>query len=689
MSDDSSARERRAAAATVACVVTTAAVAFTGYSLTAARTITWWDGSSYPLAAATLGIPGAPGSLLLTLLGWVVCQVPIVAPVAFRLNLFAALMGATLVGLISWLAIRLAASEDREPQWPERFGGVLAGGTFAFAATPWTYAVQFTPYVLSALFTALILLAALAWWRRPEGDSGSPHLFLLFLLFGLDFSVHRTNALLLPAALLWLAMRHPRGPGRPGEWAAALAGMALGLSFHLLLIPMALRQPSYMVEAPVDLASWWSYVAVEAKGGGFLIRVFPRAAHFLGVQLQDYLAFLERNLSGAFYLAAVLAACGWLAILRTHPRRALGWLVFFLSAGLGAVIYFNLPQNYMRSIDRHYLPSLVILAPWIGVGAAALVRLVTRAPAGRWLAPAVGLALTLAPLAAWRANRFDCDLSRVRFTEDYARNLLEPLPPDAVLLTNGDNDTLPLWYMQWVEGVRTDVTVINLPCLNIAEYVASLRRKHPDLSGMLEGEPDRGVLKPRLAATSVTTVVEPRTGLGLPAGVVPPDSVTFRLQGESYAEDRAVLDILRLTRWRRPMLLATTVSRERLRWIWPYVRLAGMSQRVVPSTDPTVWDLEYMREQLLERTRYTGLADSTIPMDRDTRWLGSNYAAALFQLAAGQLGHGQPREALATLAFLDRHVPLERFGGPGAELRAHMAGFRAQVELAAAGLQAR
>ena len=140
-----------------------ALLAFAIYAGTAARTITWWDGSSYPLAAVTLGIPGAPGSLLLTLLGWVVTRIPIVHPVAFRLNLFAALMIATLVGLVSWLGARLATPEGREPGPAESFAGAVAGLVLAFGVTAWTYAVQFTPYGLSGLWTALILVTALAW----------------------------------------------------------------------------------------------------------------------------------------------------------------------------------------------------------------------------------------------------------------------------------------------------------------------------------------------------------------------------------------------------------------------------------------------------------------------------------------------------------------------------------------------
>jgi hypothetical protein len=455
-----------------------------------------------------------------------------------------------------------------------------------------------------------------------------------------------------------------------------MTGLVLGFSFHLLLIPLAARRPSYLVEAPVDLAGWWSYVTLEVKGGGFLVNLFPRAADFVGFQLMDYLGFLSRNLSPSLLLPAALASLGWLVTVRGHPRRALGWLVLFLCAGVGAVIYFNLPRNYMRSIDRHYLPSLVILAPWVGVGATALLRAVAVGRIGRWLAPAAGLILMFAPLAGWRANRAACDLSRVRFAEGFARDLLEPLPQDAILLTNGDNDTLPLWYLQQVEGIRPDVAVINLSLTNTGEFVAGLRRRHPDLAGLLEGEPERGVLKPRMVAdTTVATAVEPRVGLGLPEAVAAPDSVTFHIREMLLAQDRVLLDILRLTRWRRPVLIAITVTPDQLSWIWPYARLDGLTYRIIPSDDPAVWDVEHLSEQLLERVPYRAFADSTVLMDKDTRMLSRNYVAALFQLTSAQLQRGQARQALVTLQFLDQRVPLARLGAT-----ADIAEYRSRLE---------
>ncbi len=341
------------------------------------------------------------------------------------------------------------------------------------------------------------------------------------------------------------------------------------------------------------------------------------------------------------------------------------------------MVYFNLPKHYMRTMDRHYLPSLVILAPWVGVGVAAVLGLAARLRWVRWLAPALALVLAVTPFVAWNANRRVCDLSRVRFAEGFARDLLEPLPERAILLTNGDNDTVPLWYLQQVEGVRADVTVINLPLTNLGHFVAGLRRRHPDLARLLEGEPERGVLQPvMIGDTTVTTLVEPRSGLGLPASVAPPDSVTFRLSGLLLAQDRVVLDILRLTRWRRPVFLAITVTPDQLAWIRPYARLDGLAQRVIPSDDPAVWDLEHLREQLLVRMRYVGLADSTVTMDADARALYTNYAGALFQLAVAQNQRGQRQEALATLRFLDERVPLARLGVAGDDV----ADFRAQIE---------
>ena len=646
----------------------TGLIAFASYAVTAARTITWWEGSSYPLAASTLGITAPPGSLLLTLIGWAASRVPLIHPVAFRLNLAAALLAAATVALVTWLSIRLATPEGRRPRGAEVAGGAVAGLAFAFSLSVWTHAVQFKPYILSAGFTALVLAAALAWWRRAAAKDAPCLIFALFLLLGLDFSVHRTNALLLPAVLAWITLRRPRAWFRPGTWAAIGAGLALGLAFHLLLIPLSLRDPALNLGEPRDLARFWSYVSLQQYGGGFLFRILPRKADLLHVQLADYWQFLRWNVLPSApwrpltFLPGALVLLGWVAALGTATRRSLGLLVFYLCASLGAVIYFNLPVHYFRGMDRHYLPSLVILAPLLAVGAAALLRGAALAPRGvrQVLIAVLGVLFVLVPLDSWRANHRACDLSRVRFAETYARDVLEPLAPQAILLTNGDNDTFPLWYLQQVEGVRSDVAVVNLPLTNLDSYVAQLRRRDPQLAGLL-----RGRELPSPAPVQEMRVAFPLDAAAramLPPAARPPDSLTIRLSGLLLPQDFVVLDLLRLAGWRRPVYVACTVSQEQLPWLWPYLRLDGLAFRFVPSADSAVRDIEHLRRQLLERVSYAGVADTTIAMDQASRAMGRNYLNALASLAQAQLEDGDATGCLATLRFAEARVPPVRLG---------------------------
>ncbi|HKO15677.1 MAG TPA: DUF2723 domain-containing protein, partial [Gemmatimonadaceae bacterium] len=188
---------------------------------TAYPTITWWDSSGYSLAAATLGVYAPPGSLLLTLLGWPIARLVAGTSAAHALNLLAGVLAGLTVALVYLTATR--ASSIARPAGrmdsPRRVSRGTAVGaavgtacgalTLAFSGTLWAYAVMFTPYVLSALFTAVILWTMLRWWHSADASHAWLWIGVLGLEFGLDFSVHRTNALLIPGAVAWVLLRRP------------------------------------------------------------------------------------------------------------------------------------------------------------------------------------------------------------------------------------------------------------------------------------------------------------------------------------------------------------------------------------------------------------------------------------------------------------------------------------------------
>jgi len=526
--------------------------------------------------------------------------------------------------------------------------------------------VRFAPYGLNALFTALLLAVALAWWRRAGARDAAAWLFLLALLVGLDVSVHRTNLLLVPGLLVWVALRRPRVLVRARPWGAALAGLALGLGFHLLLIPLSRRDPWLDLGEPRDLARWWDYVSLRMHGGGFLVDLFPRRADLVNVQLADYAHYLRLGLMppgrwGALGpVTATLLALGVLAMLWRTPRRALGLLALYLCASLGAVVYFNLPAHYFRVMDRHYLPSFVLLAPFLASGVAVLLRVAAtlRGPVGRVAALALTAALALVPVGLCVTGWASCDRSRDRFAETYSRDTLEPLAPHAILLTNGDNDTFPLWYLQRAEGVRRDVTIINVPLLNADWYSAQLGRRDPDLAALAARCPPAGT--PPGRDTVVTLAIAPDARAGLPPGMAVPVTVTLHPGAPQYPHDQAMIALLRLTQWRRPIYFTLTVAPEILGWLRPCARLEGMAYRIVPSTDPLAWDVARARDVLLTRVSYADLVDRRVPISSDSRPLLSNYAEALWQLATGQLQAGDGAGCLETLRALETKVPLDR-----------------------------
>lgn len=185
----------------------------------------------------------------------------------------------------------------------------------------------------------------------------------------------------------------------------------------------------------------------------------------------------------------------WQALRNFGPDGKRGieqfWVIFFLffMTGIAIVLYLNQTPGQPRERDYAFAGSFYAFAIWIGMGVAAIAYLLRdlleslskgREPGEgqKWAAAGVAVAIGIAvPLQMVSQTWDDHDRSGRYAARDFGMNYLESLDPNAVIFTNGDNDTFPLWYAQEVEGVRRDVRVVNLSYLTTDWYANQLR--HP------------------------------------------------------------------------------------------------------------------------------------------------------------------------------------------------------------------
>jgi len=156
-------------------------------------------------------------------------------------------------------------------------------------------------------------------------------------------------------------------------------------------------------------------------------------------------------------------------------------LLLFLFTGLAIVLYLNQPPLQPRERDYAYAGSFYAFAIWIGLGVLAVINALEK-----YLTPKLSLFIASSvcfiavPALLAQQNWDDHDRSDRYFAHDLAYNYLNSCAPNAILFTMGDNDTFPLWYLQEVEGIRTDVRVCNLSYLSTDWYIDQMKRDNYD-----------------------------------------------------------------------------------------------------------------------------------------------------------------------------------------------------------------
>ena len=196
----------------------------------------------------------------------------------------------------------------------------------------------------------------------------------------------------------------------------------------------------------------------------------------------DAPAYLRDNRAKNHYYMLPLLL-GIIGIFFQFARDKRGsWVTFlmFFMTGIAIVIYLNQPPYQVRERDYAYAGSFYAFSIWIGLAVLALYSWISgslsRSPAARTaVAAAVSAACLGVPVLMAQQNWDDHDRSNRATAVEMARNYLNSVGPQGILITHGDNDTFPLWYAQEVEEVRTDVRICNTSLLGTDWHIDQMK----------------------------------------------------------------------------------------------------------------------------------------------------------------------------------------------------------------------
>ena len=193
----------------------------------------------------------------------------------------------------------------------------------------------------------------------------------------------------------------------------------------------------------------------------------------------------NKGMNKFYFLPLILGLIGIFFHFKQDKRDAAVVTLLFVLTGIAIIVYLNNTPSQPRERDYGYVGSFYAFAIWIGFGVYAIQDYLSRKlSATSGAAIATGVGLLAAPVLMAKGGWNDHDRSKRYTARDFAFDYLISCAPNAILFTNGDNDTFPLWYAQEVEGIRTDVRVVNLSLSNTDWYIEQMRRAAYESEGI-------------------------------------------------------------------------------------------------------------------------------------------------------------------------------------------------------------
>ncbi|PBQ32523.1 hypothetical protein CNR22_12315 [Sphingobacteriaceae bacterium] len=420
-----------------------------------------------------------------------------------------------------------------------------------------------------------------------------------------------------------------------------------------------------------------------------------------------------------FYgLPLILGLLGMFFHFKRNKPDAWVVLCFFFLTGLAIVIYLNQSPYQPRERDYAYTGSFYAFAIWIGFGVLFLYDQLSKKAASMGIAIGSTALSLIVPALMAKEGWNDHDRSKRTLSRDVAINYLQSCAPNAILFTNGDNDTFPLWYAQEVEGIRTDVRVVNLSLLQTDWYIRQMRRAAYLSAPVPFTIPERKLEAEKLSYVLINPQGGPmELGKALatalsddPAGkydnngdlldVLPAKSlyvnvdslkvmqqkvisvkdtarlakrISWELGGRNYVlkNDLLVLDLIAHNNWERPIYFAVTTGDDAYVGMKRYFQLEGLAYRFVPIKQTESEEAQggrvntdIMYDNIMNKFLWGGMDKPGVNLDENCVRMASNLRMQMSILAGALINEGKNKKAKAVLdkclsSMPDENIPYD------------------------------
>jgi len=388
------------------------------------------------------------------------------------------------------------------------------------------------------------------------------------------------------------------------------------------------------------------------------------------------------------------------------------WVTFFLffMTGLAIVLYLNQTPMQPRERDYAYAGSFYAFAIWIGLGVPMLVRAFRKVLPETPAAIAASVLCLFVPTLMATENWDDHDRSDRYTSRDFAYNYLMSCDKDAILFTNGDNDTFPLWYIQEVEGVRQDVRVCNLSYFQTDWYISQMRRPYytsealpikwtPDMYS--NGKRDIGRII-KLTDDSISLDMAMKfiesdderykhiQGYDERVDFIPSNKIymdidasevmankyldpkyadkivpqlTINLGDKTYLgkQELMILEMLQENKWKRPICYAVTVEESQFLGLKSSFLQEGLAYKVSPikSVDgEATINTEKMYDLMMNKFRWGNIQDPSLYLDENNLRMCRTHRAMFGFLAKALYSEGQMDKVEKVLDYCMKVIPM-------------------------------